>query len=298
MRILILSFYYPPDLSAGSFRASALVSALRERAPAGTQLEVVTTLPNRYRTYSQAAPLTETSEGLEIRRIPMPAHESDMVGQSRAFLRFARQALRHTARRPYDVVLATSSRLMTATLGAWIARRKHARLYLDIRDIFVDTMGDLLPPPAAWPVRWIFSRVESWTMRRADRINLVSAGFEEYFRARYGDRSLAWFTNGVDDEFLACVPRPAVRPSRDQRATVLYAGNIGAGQDLHEILPGLARALRDRARFIVVGDGGRRAALEAAVAGEDTVEIRAPMPRSPAPRVISGRGRPVSAPWS
>ena len=34
---------------------------------------------------------------------------------------------------------------MTAALGAWIARRKRARLYLDIRDIFVDTIGDMLP---------------------------------------------------------------------------------------------------------------------------------------------------------
>src|SRR5262249_32109412 len=132
------------------------------------------------------------------------------------------------------------------------------------------------------PVGTVLSRIESWTMRRADRINLVSAGFEEYFRARYGDRSLTWFTNGVDDEFLACMPTSTVRTPPDGRATVLYAGNIGDGQALHEILPDLARALRDRARFVVVGDGGRRADLEAAVAraSAGTVEIRAPVPRS------------------
>jgi hypothetical protein len=61
--------------------------------------------------------------------------------------------MRHVANRDYDLVLATSSRLMTAALGALIARRKRARLYLDIRDIFVDTIGDVSPGPLALPLR-------------------------------------------------------------------------------------------------------------------------------------------------
>jgi glycosyltransferase involved in cell wall biosynthesis len=61
---------------------------------------------------------------------------------------------------------------------------------------------------------------------------------------------------------------------------VLYAGNIGEGQSLHEILPGLAASLGDRVRFVVYGDGGRRAALERAVATLDNVELRGPMARA------------------
>jgi len=281
MRLLILSFYYEPDLSAGSFRTTALVKALRERAPSGTQIDVVTTLPNRYRTFLRSAAELETGAGCEIRRIPLPEHQSDIRGQSRAFVHFARAALAYVAEREYDVVFATSSRLMTAALGAWIARRKRAWLYLDIRDIFVDTIGELLPPFASAAARSAFSRVESWTMRRADRINLVSPGFGEYFHSRYGGCSFAWFTNGIDDEFLAAAPPAAARTPRDGMATVLYAGNIGEGQGLHLILPSLAVALRGRARFLVIGDGGRRKALEEALAraGADNVELRAPVPR-------------------
>jgi glycosyltransferase involved in cell wall biosynthesis len=279
MRVLVLSFYYQPDLSAGSFRATALVAAMRERAAPGTHIDVVTTLPNRYQTYTQKAAELETSEGLEIRRIGLPAHRSDMIGQSRAFLVFARQALAHVATRDYDIVVATSSRLMTASLGAWIARRKRALLYLDIRDIFVDTLMEVLPQALAWPARALFSRVESWTMRRADRINLVSRGFESYFRTRYPDRPLAWFSNGIDDEFVLAAPTVTARRPRDREVAILYAGNIGEGQGLHAILPSLAAALRGRARFVVIGDGGRRAALELALAGIDNVELRPPVPR-------------------
>jgi glycosyltransferase involved in cell wall biosynthesis len=282
MRVLILSFYYEPDLCAGSFRTTSLVAALRERAPAGTRIDVITTLPNRYHTFTQEAAEIETSAGIEIRRVKLPPHRSDMPGQARAFLHFAREALSIVADREYDLIFATSSRLMTAMLGAWVARRKRTPLYLDIRDIFVDTIKDVLPPPAGWAALGLFSMIESWTMRKATRINLVSRGFEGYFRKRYGNRSMAWFTNGIDDEFL--VP-PAARvrhASTDPRTSILYAGNIGAGQGLHSVLPKLARELRHQARFIVIGDGGRRDALRAALAteGVDNVELREPMKRS------------------
>jgi glycosyltransferase involved in cell wall biosynthesis len=169
---------------------------------------------------------------------------------------------------------------MTAALGAWIARRTHARLYLDIRDIFVDTISQVLPPVVAPLARALLTPLESWTIGRADRVNLVSPGFEPYFRRRYGERSFAAFTNGIDEEFLTASPEPE-RSRREAPATVVYAGNIGDGQALHQILPELASALRGRARFVVIGDGGRRQALSAALAqaGVGNVELRAPLPR-------------------
>lgn len=118
-------------------------------------------------------------------------------------------------------------------------------------------------------------------MRRADRINLVSRGFEGYFRSRYPRQLLAWFTNGVDEEFVALPPGEKVR-RQDGRITILYAGNIGEGQCLHGIVPGLARALAGRAQIIVIGDGGRKEALQRALAAMqvDNVEVRPPASRA------------------
>lgn len=283
MNILVLSFYFSPDLSAGSFRTTALVGALKERMPPGSHIDVITTLPNRYRTFSREAPEVERGAGLEIRRISLPPHRSDMRGQSQAFWRFSREAQRHAARRHYDVVFATSSRLMTATLGASIARRQRTRLYLDIRDIFVETIVDVLPSYAGWPIRKVFSAVESWTLRSADRINFVSRGFEEYFRPRYPRATFSWFSNGVDEEFVPDMQAPARKTAGTGLPTIVYAGNIGESQALHAILPGLAGALQGRARFVVIGDGGRRAVLANALrsAGyEGTVELRDPLPRA------------------
>ena len=280
MKILILSFYFRPDLSAGSFRASALVDAMLSIMPAGTSVDVITTAPNRYSTFTQEVAAFETAGPLTVRRIALPAHRSDLWGQSRAFLHFARRARRHAAQGQYDVVFATSSRLMTAALGAWIARRGRARLYLDIRDIFVDTIADLFPRIAPL-LRPPLSALERWTMRRADRINLVSRGFEQYFDARYPDRSYVWFTNGIDEEFLRTDWTRQKTADAEGPLLVVYAGNIGDGQGLHVILPQLARRLGRRVHFRVIGDGGRRELLaqRLARAGVDNVDIVAPMPR-------------------
>lgn len=282
MRILFLTFYYPPDLSAGSFRARALVNALLEHREPQAQIEVLTTVPNRYSSFSRADTLEEEEYGnLRIRRIRLPAHRSGMIDQSTAFSRFAMEALRYVATREYELVLATSSRLMTATLAAWIARRKRARLYLDIRDIFVDTIGDILPEWSTMAVKPVASRLERWTLARAHTVNLVSRGFETYFRGRYPALRYSFFTNGVDQEFIDAATGPGTPTSPHNPVLVVYAGNIGEGQGLHVIVPELAKRLQSRARFLLIGDGGRRDELIEALRREqiDNVELQAPMER-------------------
>ncbi len=55
LRILVLSFYFQPDLCAGSFRCTALVEQLLEQGAGDCQIDVISTLPNRYTTYSADA---------------------------------------------------------------------------------------------------------------------------------------------------------------------------------------------------------------------------------------------------
>jgi glycosyltransferase involved in cell wall biosynthesis len=178
--------------------------------------------------------------------------------------------------RNYDLVFATSGRLMTALLGAWIARRKRAKLYLDIRDIFADTIKDVLPVAISGVARRVSSALETFAVHRADRVNVVSPGFLEYFRGRYPHQTFSCFTNGIDDEFLSAGPtghRQSPRRAGADTLTVLYAGNVGEGQGLHLIIPRLARALGTRAHFKILGDGGRRAQLEAALSAMGVTNV-------------------------
>lgn len=261
MKILILSFYYPPDLCAGSFRAGAVVDALLKNLPDDMDIEVITTLPNRYNSFSVEAPEYESSERLTIHRIALPKHKSGMFDQAKAFISFMRQALKIVKNQKYQLIYGTSSRLMTATLSAYIAKKNSTRLYLDIRDIFADTMGDLLSPSTATFTKPLFEFIERWTITKALHVNLVSEGFSDYFTSRYPHQSFSYITNGIDDEFLT-VHSNIVTRQTNKIKTFLYAGNIGEGQGLHKILPELSQLLGNNVRFRVIGDGGCKKELE------------------------------------
>lgn len=262
MRILLLSYYFPPDLSAGSFRAKALADALVAQG-AHVELDVVTTTPNRYASHQ---PYTGGERGgsYSVNRIVLPKSRPGIKGQILSFVRYARQAKHVAPRNRYDVVVATSSRLMTACLGAWLSRKYGALLYLDIRDIFVETIEDVFPSRWLAPVRWFFGRLERWVLGSADAVNLVSKGFLPYFTARNRRHEYRFFTNGVDDEFVRLTDGAEKRlpwAVEGDVTHVVYAGNIGDGQGLDKVLPELADKLSGRARFTVIGDGGTRETL-------------------------------------
>lgn len=281
MNILVLSFYYQPDLSAGSFRTTALVKALREQLPADAHIDVVTTLPNRYHTFSSEASELESGDALDIHRIKLSSHKSGMLDQVNAFIHFAKKVLVYTSLRRYDLVYATSGRLMTASLGAVVARRQKTKLYLDIRDIFVDTIKDILPLKSSSLISPLFSLIEHWTIGRADKVNLVSRGFKPYFDARYPTQKFSYFTNGIDDEFISVAIKSSQSMVKAEPVSVLYAGNIGEGQGLDVIVPALAQRMAGRINFKLIGDGGRKAALKLALekSGVNNVELLSPVKR-------------------
>ena len=195
---------------------------------------------------------------------------------------FSWRVLGYVASEEYDVVFGTSSRLMTAVLAAWIASKKKIPLYLDIRDIFVDTIKDVFPQYLAKTVGPLFGTMERWAINKATRVNLVSGGFAGYFSERYRGKNFTYFTNGIDDEFVSasCVGTKGILSKRPT-IRALYAGNIGEGQGLHVILPALAKRMVGKVCFRVIGDGGRKNALQSALAvnGIENVEFLSPVSR-------------------
>ena len=246
----------------------------------GDHLNVITTLPNRYASFDVGAATHEYDGNVSIERISIPIHHNGMLDQSRAFIAYARQVLKQTKDKKYDLIVATSSRLMTASLAAYIARSRKIPLYLDIRDIFVDTIKDVLPRGLSWFFKPVFDLLERWTIHTASRVNLVSRGFEGYFKSKYPDSVFSYFTNGVDESFVNTPPQD-FHSEKNDTLHVVYAGNIGEGQGLHKFLPEFASALKGRVRFSVYGSGGRRAALEAILdsGGVDNVEVHNPISR-------------------
>lgn len=279
MRLLLLGSVFPPDLGAGSFRLQAFVEALEPHALRGLEVDLITTLPNRYASIKADAPDFEDRGWLRIHRIALPTHHNGMADHARAYLAYASTVCRLTKGHHWDLVFATSSRLMTAGLGAHIARRVGAPLYLDIRDLFTLNMREIIARSPRRVLLPIFRLIEKRAFRRAARLNVVSEGFVAHIRSVAPAADIRCFTNGIDEIFLS-EDFTRARP-RDVMPLILYAGNMGEGQGLHRIVPQVAKELEGKARLRLIGDGGKRLALEDAIAASrvGNVELLPPVAR-------------------
>jgi len=257
-RILFLSFYFEPDLSAGSFRNTSLAKKLAEDLAGRAEIEVFTTVPNRYSTFQLDTPLYEKKDNLTIHRIKISKHKSRFIDQILSFSIYFHNVRKKTRKNKYDLVYASSSRLFSAYLGHLIAKREKAPFYLDIRDIFYDSMKDLFNKnPLKLLILPVLKFVETRTFSNATHINLISKGFADYFR-HIKETGFSFFTNGIDDEFLGIDSIPY---DEKKRKIILYAGNIGEGQGLHKFIPTLAKNLERNYDFIIIGDGGAKEKL-------------------------------------
>lgn len=279
MRILVLSFYYTPDLCAGSFRTTAFVNELKKQISLDDKVEIITAMPNRYGSFSEnAKEFEKLAENIEINRIDLGTHKSGFIDQSKLFFKFAKEVINLVRQKEkYDIVYATSSRLMTAFLGSLIANKQKAKLYLDIRDIFTDTLESVFSKSKLRYVIPIFRQIERYTINSSNHINLVSKGFEKYFKNINNNISYSFYTNGIDDVFL---DYDFNKEKENEKIVITYAGNIGEGQGLEKIIPDIARKLGDNYEIHVIGDGGRKKALIENLKRIDNVELFDPVNRA------------------
>ena len=257
MRILILSYYYPPDIGPGSLRAKSIVDALIEEGPPDLKIDVITTMPSRYHSLNISDSKIINDNKVSINRITLPKHKNGILDQTKAFVEFSFSVHKQTLKKKWDIIIATSSRLMTASLATYVAKRAHSKIYLDIRDLFVDTINDIFQKNLLRILIPIFFRLEKWTFQSADKLNIVSAGFSDYIKKITPNLIPSIYTNGVDEIFMKKdFSTKIIKP----KPLILYTGNIGDGQGLHRIIPAAANLLKN-IQFRLIGDGSAKKLL-------------------------------------
>ena len=143
LKIVFFTFYYPPDLCAGSFRAIALAQALSKRMKNDDELHIITTHPNRYENHRVKASDIEVHGNITIHRISVSSHKSGMFSQARTFATYAIASYKLCNKLNPDFLIGTTSRLMTGVLTGVSARKLGCKYFVDLRDLFSATISDI-----------------------------------------------------------------------------------------------------------------------------------------------------------
>ena len=267
MRVLYLTDSYRPSRSACANRTVVLVDALRV---AGHDVQVLAssdsllnapddyTSPD-YVTYFETFPLEKKTL---VNRL------KNNFGGQKASIKTSRSM------GDFDVVICTTPPLLLTTSAMTIAREKHAKLVLDIRDIWPDVafeMGSFTPHS---PYGIFFSHIANKGFKSADLVVSVSPGKVEKLRKRVSSGHVLLVPNGIDEDFVGggfdsdVMSRYGVDSGS---MTCVYIGNIGLAQGLGSLLDIASK--RPQITFLLFGDGADRKALEKRVEREELSNV-------------------------
>ena len=251
-RYFIFTFYYEPDLCAGTFRSSGLVRQLYKNFNEA-EIYVFASQPNRYDSYSPKQPLYENlNSRIHIYRSPI-IRRVPFKSPLNFLIYFVFSIYKSIRIKNPDVVFATSSRLFTAILGYVVSRiTKCEKLIIDIRDIFSDTLASLKKNSNyILQISKIIKKIEKLILEKADVVIFVSEGFVQYFK-ELDLQNYYVLTNGIDENFLnESYEKEIVSKSKK----IVYLGNIGEGQGLQYILPNIAEEISSDYSIEVYGGG-------------------------------------------
>lgn len=263
MKILLITQYFPPDLSAGSFRMSSLVNEFKKYISKNDVLEIYTTFPHRYDNYESDNNIIE-KKNIKINRIKLFKHYNNKFIQVLNYFIFFTWVLFKTRNKNYDKIFATSSKLMTNFLGSLIAKRLNIKIYCEFRDNFIQSLDLIGGIYNLTIIKYILKKIESFTCNNCQKLNLVSEGFNSYYISKYPNIKITNYTNGIDDLFLKYDYTNLNKTNK--KIKILYVGNIGFGQGLEKIIPHLAKKTMNIYDYLIIGDGNSKDLLQKKIA--------------------------------
>jgi len=227
----------------------------------------------------------ETWDGVEFIRLATPPYRGNGAGRLWNMLAFARSVKRvlpaFLGSVP-DVVVGSSPHPFGALAGLMLARKFGVPFVLEIRDVWPQSLVDVMGVSPMHPIIWVLGRIERVLYREADHIITLLPNVAKRVAERGGDPDrITWVPNGID---LDMVPAPS-RPGDKETFTIMYAGSHGVTNAL-EVLVDAAGILQGRSlpkqlSLVLVGTGPEKPRLEARARalGLCNLAFRPPVPK-------------------
>lgn len=258
LRVLIVSQFYHPDVTACAFRMHETAELLSQM---NCDVHVIAGEPHK----GHVEGVKKCDGNIKVTRVPLI--KSDGSGKWNYishYLSFMFGAIWASARHrgKFDVIWASSPPLFTGISGLVISRIKRAPLCLDIRDIWPESAvvaGQIRENSLLFKAAKI---VEKFLYGVADHITCVARPMASYIQQISGRQPTVIY-NAIPAGMTAEKPEKADLSSKPK--TILYIGNMGFCQNLSLVLDAaeiLKKQQKNDIKFLLVGGGIEKKMLE------------------------------------
>ena len=286
LRITILGLNYAPEPTGIAPYTTRLAELL---AAEGHDVRVLTGYPHYpewkladgYSGWSR----TELLNGVKVKRlrhfIPKTVTNAQRIHLE---LSFGIRLLFAKWHRP-DAVLIVSPALFATALAVMRARFGLTRPSTGVwvQDIYSRGLEET-GQAGSFSAR-IMKKIESFVLRSATKVTVIHDRFGDYLSSELGvpASDISTIRNWTHLPASATVDRTASRRQlgwADDDVIVLHAGNIGAKQGLGNVVEAarLGESRGSRVRFVLLGDGNQRAAVQQMAAGVSRIQFIDPLP--------------------
>lgn len=267
MKILIVSQYFFPE----EFKINDLVRDLVVR---GLQVTVLTGKPNYpkgeyFEGYQYEGVQKEDFYGAKVIRVPLRKRGSGgAVNLFRNYISYVTNAKKYLRKNKmvFDAILCYEISPITQAYPALLCKKKYGgKVLLWVQDLWPESVT------AAGGVNnklllGFLDRLVKKIYAKSDVLMVQSNGFTESILSKGNFASkIAYIPNWAEDLYLEkkMVNVDAVRAMMPEGFRVMFAGNVGAAQDVGSIIKAAAetRDIPD-IKWVIVGDGRARVEVE------------------------------------
>lgn len=279
LEVLIIGVNYAPEPTGIAPYTTGLAEGLTQR---GHRVRVLTSFPHYPQwSYQGEVPRTSVQRLSEVRverhRHYVPRNPGT-VNRAVFELAFGARVASRRWGKP-DVILTVSPALLSSAVALSRARllRSRPALGLIVQDIYSSGLNET---QIHGGLSRVMMGIESWTARAADGVAVIHERFANQVveRLKVHPNRVEVLRNWAHVPAVAGFDRDAFRRSMrwaEPEIVVLHAGAMGVKQGLENVVDAakLADAQRQPLRFVLLGDGGQRKALERRAVGAERIEF-------------------------
>ncbi|WP_221567171.1 glycosyltransferase family 4 protein [Alkalihalobacillus sp. TS-13] len=263
-KVLLITQYFPPDITAAAFRLVDMYEALNRE---NFKVTVITSLP-------QKAQLEEIQEDTNVFRVKLKKiKQKRKIFYIFNYLQFMIKVLYigifTLKKEKFDYIIVTSPPIFVGLAGIIISKIRNIVLISDIRDLWPESIlvNGILKKSSV--IYKIFKKMEILLYNYSNKITCVSKEMKKYItKQEINDEKISVLYNGVSEKYINYHNKLFYTKSFSENSTfkIMYAGNIGIYQNLDMIIQ-LNQYLfnkneKQKYEFVLIGEGIERKSLE------------------------------------